>query len=98
MRMHIDPHWLREKIDAEPDDLSCEAGVLHPEAPIPAAISTLSTKSTDLDIMAVMEKIAGGAYALDHKSVFLDGIKRLTGLNDAILEALWVGATGESLP
>ncbi|UTC28147.1 hypothetical protein GURKE_01160 [Brevundimonas phage vB_BpoS-Gurke] len=98
MRMHIDPHWLREKIAAEPDDLSCEAGVLHPDAPIPAAISALSTKSTDLDIMAVMEKFAGDAYALHLKTAFLDGIKRLTGLNDAILEALWVGATGEALP
>lgn len=33
MKMTIDPEWLRRRIAEEPDDVSVEAGILHPEAP-----------------------------------------------------------------
>lgn len=32
-QMTIDRDWLRKKIEADPDDLECEAGILHLEAP-----------------------------------------------------------------
>lgn len=35
LKLHFTNEWLRRKIAEEPDDASCEAGVLHPDAPIP---------------------------------------------------------------
>lgn len=98
MRLAIDPQWLLDKIAAEPDELSCEAGVLHPEAPIPAAIASLSPRSTDLDIMAIMEQFVSDAYTAAQKAAYLAMIEQRTLISGAVLEALWAGAGGEVLP
>lgn len=98
MRLAIDPQWLLDKIAAEPDELSCEAGVLHPEAPIPAAIASLSPRSTDLGIMAIMEQFVTDAYTAAQKAAYLAMIEQRTLISGAVLEALWAGASGEALP
>lgn len=98
MRLAIDQQWLLEKIKAEPDDLPCEAGALHPDAPIPAAIAALSPRSTDLDIMAIMEQFVSDAYTAAQKAAYLAMIEQRTLISGAVLEALWAGAGGEVLP
>lgn len=87
--MHIDREALLRKIESEPD-LPCEAGALHPEAPVPALIRTLTPRSSDLEIIAVIEKVE--RHDPSHRDVLRMAVCDFTGIDPAIYHRLRDGA------
>ncbi|USN13956.1 hypothetical protein KABACHOK_01200 [Brevundimonas phage vB_BpoS-Kabachok] len=90
MKMHITREWLLEKIKAEPDDACCEAGVLHPEAPIPAMIARLTPASTDLEVIDVITHIE--AHAEPYRGIFRKAACEVAGITSGVYDSLRQGA------
>ena len=89
MKIHITREWLLEKIKAEPDDACCEAGVLHPEAPLPALINTLSPASTDLEVIAAITQIE--AHAEPYRGIFRAAACEVAGITPTVYDSLKTG-------
>lgn len=81
MKMPNDPLWWSRRLAAEPDDACVEAGVMHPEAPVPAAISRLTPQSTVSDLTDVLVLIERGGYAPDRKALFREEARNAVGMS-----------------
>jgi hypothetical protein len=80
--MQIDRDWLLRKIKEDPDDLACEAGILHPEAPLPKAIGALSPVSTVEDLTNVVVMIHKSGYEPSYKDLFYEAARVAVGMSD----------------
>lgn len=89
MKMLITREWLLEKIKASPDEECVSAGVLHPDAPVPLAIQGLSAKSTDLDIIAVIEKVEGCEEP--YRAIFRAALCEYAEIDEAVYDSLKMG-------
>lgn len=89
MKMMIDRDWLLKKIAAEPDDACYDAGILHPDAPLPRAIQALSGRSTDLEIMDVIEQVERGQEP--YRTIFMKAVCQYAEIEEPIYASLKVG-------
>lgn len=89
MKFQIDRAWLLEKIKAEPDDACVEAGVLHPEAPLPRLINRLSPGSTDLEVMEAIAEVE--RQAEPYRGIFHAALREVTRIDAGVYECLRLG-------
>lgn len=89
MKMLITREWLLKKLEGAPDEGCVSAGILHPDAPLPKAIQGLSTKSTDLDIIAVIEKVEGCGEP--YRAIFRAALCEYAAIEPAVYDSLKMG-------